>query len=342
MRKVELNIATAILVLAGTAAWASPMSLTARTLIPSEARQIISIDYGTLKKSDAAMSLKSQVLPGNLKECEAALRAIAINPDKDLDNLTVASFHDEKLGLTTVGIASGSFFLQSLQKVKSVKYNDHDFYPMSATLTMTFVDNSTLLFGEESALRAALDTRDRHAPNLYSNQRLLEMIKSVEEAPVWSVLDGQRTRNMLLAALGDADTVARFTGVNDQILGAHYAMSFGHGVQFDVDVLTSDDDTAGIVRGLFKAGMLYKKVTSNPEQRVALANVRVTGAQVAEGSQLTDLGLHFKADQAQFLKLLHSSCFSALSSEQEELSGLTSGSLTNGSKAVEASSHASN
>jgi hypothetical protein len=338
MKRIDLNIVTTILVFVSTAGWAAPLSITARTLIPSEARQIFSLDYSTLKQSDTGMSLKSQVLPENLKECEAALKGIGLNPDKDLSNLTVASFHDEKLGLTTVGIASGSFYLENLAKAKSVKYNNHDFYPLSSEMTMTFVDESTLLFGKESALRVALDTRDRQDPNIDSNQRLVEMIKSVEKAPVWSVLDRQRTQNMLLAALGDGDVVARFASVKDHILGSHYDMSFSDGVEFNVDVLTSDEDFGGAVRGLFKAGMLYKKITSNPEQKIALDHVSVTGAPVVKGFQQTDLRLHFKADQQKLLELLHSGCFAALSSEQEELSGMTSGPVNDRSKVAEASS----
>src|SRR5271155_3837614 len=85
-----------VLFLSSVAAWASPMASAARGVIPSAVQQIISVDYRALKNSDTAMALKQQVLPPNLKEFEGALKDIGINPDKDVDQPTFASYRSAK------------------------------------------------------------------------------------------------------------------------------------------------------------------------------------------------------------------------------------------------------
>ena len=44
------------------------------------------------------MQLKQQVLPDNLKQFEAALKGIGIDPDKDVDTLAFASFRTAEDG----------------------------------------------------------------------------------------------------------------------------------------------------------------------------------------------------------------------------------------------------
>src|SRR5258707_3364233 len=164
--KAAKGIFRVLLVLSATA-WSMPLGSSARTVIPSDIQQIISVDYRALKNSDTAMALKQQVLPPSLKEFEGALRGVGIDPDKDVEQLTVASYRSGKQGVRVLGVAQGEFpmaaFLKKmrLQKVKPIKLRNADIYPMPAGMQMTFLDDSTLLFGDSGALRGALDTRDR-------------------------------------------------------------------------------------------------------------------------------------------------------------------------------------
>lgn len=81
-----------ILFLCSVAAWAIPLGSSARAAIPSDIQQIISVDYRALRNSETAQALKQQVLPANLKEFEGALKAVGIDPEKDVDQLTFASY----------------------------------------------------------------------------------------------------------------------------------------------------------------------------------------------------------------------------------------------------------
>ena len=77
-------------------------------MIPSDIQQIISVDYRAMKNSDTAMALKQQVLPQSLKEFEGALRSVGIDPDKDVEQLTFASYRSGKQGVRVVGVAQGA------------------------------------------------------------------------------------------------------------------------------------------------------------------------------------------------------------------------------------------
>jgi hypothetical protein len=301
-----------VLLVLSAVAWSMPLGSSARTVIPSDIQQIISVDYRALKNSDTAMAMKQQVLPPSLKEFEGALRGVGIDPDKDVEQLTFASYRSGKQGVRVVGVAQGQFAMATvlkkmrLQKVKPIKLRNSDIYPMPAGMQMTFLDDSTLLFGDSGALRGALDARDGYSYTLDSNSQIADMIGSVESGTVWSVLDQQGTQNMLRSALGDAAGLADYETVKKRILGSRYTMNFQSGVNFDLDVITSDSLTATTLSSLFKAGMLYKKMSATPVEKMALENVTVN-------SDSSNLQMHFKADDKQFQGLLHSPLFAAVS-----------------------------
>jgi hypothetical protein len=288
------------------------MASAARGVIPSAVQQIISVDYRALKNSDTAMALKQQVLPPNLKEFEGALKDIGIDPDKDVDQLTFASYRSAKEGVKMIGVAEGSFNKKvvlkkmTLHKIKPAKYRDSDLYPMTGGMQMTFLDDNTLLFGDSGAVRGALDARDGYTTTLDSNNQVADMIGSADSGTVWSVLDQTGTQNMLLSALGEASKIADFDTVKKHVLGSHYAMNFANGVNFDLDVVTSDSVTAATLSSLVKAGVLYKKMTASPIEKVALDGMTVN-------SDSSNLQMHFKADDKQFQSLMHSDLFAAVS-----------------------------
>jgi hypothetical protein len=308
----RLQCVLCVLMFSTAAAWGSAMGSSARGVIPSDVQQVITVDYRTLKNSSTAMALKSQVLPPSLKEFEGSLKGVGIDPDKDVDQLTFASYRHGKEGVKVVGIAQGSFsakvFIKkmTLKKVKPLKYRNTDIYPMSGGMQMTFLDESSLLFGDSGAVRGALDARDGYTSALDANSQVVDMIGSVESGTVWSVLDQQGTQNMLLSALGDAGKLADFETVKKHVLGSRYAMSFSSGVNFDLDVVTSDSVTAATLSSLVKAGVLYRKMTATPIEKVALESVSVN-------SDSSNLQMHFKADDKQFQSLMHSDLFAAVS-----------------------------
>ncbi len=305
------KVALGLFFLAATAAWAMPLGSSARTVIPADVQQIISVDYRSLKNSETAMALKEQLLPQNLKDFEVALKNVGIDADQDVDQLTFASYRN-KQGLRIVGVVQGSFTPATvlkkirLAKVKPVKYRNALIYPMTSGMQMTFLDDGALLFGDSSALKGALDAHDGYSSSLDTNSQVADMIGSVDSGTVWSVLDQAGTQNMMRSALGDASKLADYETVKKRLLGSRYTMNFSSGVKFDLDVVTSDSFTAGTLSSLVKAGMLYRKMGASPTEKLALDNVSVN-------SDSSNLQFHFKTDDKQFQSLLHSDLFAAVS-----------------------------
>jgi hypothetical protein len=301
-----------VFVLLASMAYAMPLNSSARSCIPADLLQLISVDYRSLKDSPTAMALKQQLLPDNLKQFEAALKNIGIDPDKDVDTLAFASFRSGKQGVKGVGVASGPFNMKAvlkkmkLQKFTPKKYGTADVYPMDGGFIMTFLDESTLLFGDSTALHAALDTRDGKTMSLDTNGDMADLMTNVDSAPVWSILDQQGTQNMMRSALGDASRIADYETLKKRLVGSRYTMNFNSGVNFDLTVVTSDSVTASTLSSLVKAGILYKKMSATPAEKVAVDNTTVD-------SDSSNLQLHFKASDSQFQSLMHSDLFAAVS-----------------------------
>ena len=306
----QVKVLLSLLILAGST-WALPLGSSARTAIPSDIQQIISVDYRSMKNSNTAMALKAQVLPENLKQFEAALKGSGIDPEKDVDQLTFASYR-MKQAVRVMGVAQGSFSgklvakKMALRKVKPIKYRTADIYPMSNGMEMSFLEEDTLLFGDHAAIKDALDARDGYTTTLDSNNQIVDMIGSVDSGTVWSVLDQQGTQNMMRSALGDASKLGDYESVKKRLLGSRYQMNFSNGVNFDLDVLTSDSVTAATLSTLVQAGMLYRKMSASATEKVALENVTVN-------SDSSNIQFHFKTDDKQFQALLHSDLFAAVS-----------------------------
>jgi len=310
-RFLRRGLAASFLPLVSLATFAAPLPSSLRPAIPSDVQQMICVDYRALKDSSTAQQLKAQVLPENLKQFEAALKGIGISTDRDVDTLTFVSYR-QKQGVQIVGAAQGVFSTKTVlgrlrfKKVKPLKYHDSDIYPMSNGMEMSFLDETTLLFGSGPALRGALDARDGYVPTLDSNPGVADMIGDVESGAVWSILDQKGTQNMMLSALGDASRLADYETVKKHILGSRYTMGFNDGVRFDLDVLTSDSVTAATLSSLVKAGVIYKKMTASPVEKAALEDVSVN-------SDSSKLQMHFRTDDKQFQSLIHTSLFAAVS-----------------------------
>ena len=298
--------------LVGAAAWAMPLGSSSRVVIPSDIQQIISVDYRALHNSPTAEALKEQVLPESLKQFEIALKGVGIDSERDVDQLTFAAYRLGKQGVKVVGMAQGSFSSKTvlkrmkLKKIMPAKYRTSDIYAMGNGMMMTFLDENTLLFGDDSAVKGSLDARDGLIPTLDSNSQMADMMAAVDGSPVWSLLDQQGTQNMMRSALGDAAKVADYETVKKRLIGSRYTMDFSSGVNFNLDVITSDSMTAATMSSLVKAGMLYKKMNASPVEKVAIDALTVD-------SDSSKLQLHFKTDDKQFQALMKSDLFAAVS-----------------------------
>ncbi len=293
-------------------AFAAPLSSNARTVVPSAVQQVISVDYRQLRDSQSAHALRDRVLPDSIKQFETALKGAGVDPDKDMEQLTFVSYRGPKGMLYGVGIAQGPFkqkdFLlkMKLRKIKPEKYLLSYIYPMGSGMQMVFLDPTTILFGENAAIKGAIDVRDNGAESVQSNTTMNDLITSVENSPVWSVLDQAGTQNMMKSALGQASSLADYDVIKKRLLASDYVMNFTNGVTFDLSVKTSDTVTASTLSGLLKAGVLYRKMSGSPTEKLALESTTVDSSNDL-------LQMHFKTDDQRFEALLKSDLFAAVS-----------------------------
>lgn len=299
-----------LFVLAASAV-AAPVGSSARAVIPAQAQQIISVDYRALRNSESGMALKNRVLPENLKQFEESLKGMGIDPTKDVDQLTFVSFRG-KGGVKTIGIAQGDFSLKTFllrtktKKIKPRKYRTNDIYPASSGMSLNFLDPTSIVFGDGSAVEAALDARDGESESLGGNSKMSSMMADVESGPVWSVLDDKGTQTMMKSALGEASQLADYENIKSRLLGSNYIVDFSRGVNFDLTVSTADNMTASTMASLIRAGVMYKKANGSSAEKMALEGMTVR-------SDSSDLLLHFKADDRKFESLLQTELFAAVS-----------------------------
>ena len=286
------------------------LGTSSRAVIPSEVQQIISVDYRTLRNSPTALSLKDRVLPDNLKQFETALKSAGVN-ENDVDQLTFALFRTEKNGLKVIGVANGQFSPKAVlakfkkQKVAGEKYKSAQIFPLSGT-QMAFLDDYTMLFGDMPAIKAALDARNGDAPSLNSNGKVSDLIGAVEGGPIWSVLDDKGSQNMLRSALGDVSKLADYDMVKKRLIGSRYQMDFNDGVNFNLDVITSDNMTAATLSSMLQVGKRLKENNATGVEKLAMESMAVD-------SDSNQLKIHFKTDDKKFETLLRSDLFASVS-----------------------------
>jgi len=297
--------------LASSFSFGSSLGTNTRTVIPSDVQQIISVDYRALRNSPTALALKNKVLPDNLKEFETALKGIGIDPDNDVEQLTFASFR-VKSGLKIVGVATGQFPMKKMlakmkvSKMSGNKYRTYTIYPMNGGVQAVFIDAYTMLFGEQTAVKMGLDARDGEIESLNSNGAITDLMPAVADGTVWSVLDPVGTQNLMKSTLGDASSLADYDTVKKRLTGSRYTMDFNQGVNFDLDVITSDNMTAATLSSLVKAGLMFRKMNATGTEKTALEATTVD-------SDSDILKVRFKTDDSKFQALLKSDLFTAVS-----------------------------
>ncbi len=308
----QYGTAVAMLAAAMTpgAARAAQLSGDARSSIPKDVQQIIVVDYKQMQNSPAAMQLKDRVLPPELKRLETALKTSGLKVDQDADTLAFAAFRDKAgTGTRILGVAQGQFQTADIMarftkdKVKPVKYRQNDIYPMgSAGMSVAFLNQTTMVFGDREAVKSALDSRDGLQPNFLQNSEMMNDMSAVDSRAVWSLLDQKGTQTMMKSVLGEASGLADYDTVKNRMKSARYTMDFSNGVRFDMYVVTSDTITAATAATLMKGIALMKKSSGSPLEKTAVDDTTID-------SNSGTLTVSYASSDSQFAGLLTSPLF---------------------------------
>ncbi len=310
----SLAIAGVLAAITPVSAMAAQLSSDARSAIPHDVQQMVVIDYRVMQNSSAAMELRGQVMPPELKQLEDALKKSGLDENNDLEQLAFVLYRTAGSGedVHTVGIAQGQFPVQDVlanfkkNKVKATVLRTNKIYPMGRTgMSVNFLDESTMIFGALSAVKEALDARDGVTPSVLTNGQVMDSMRTVDNEPLWSVLDQKGTQTMMKQVLGEAGSVADFDTVKKRMVASYYTMNFQHGVKFDMSVVTGDSFAAATVSSLLNAAVLYKKMSGTDQDKQALEETAIS-------SSAGRLDVHFAASDNQFAQLLKSPMFSSM------------------------------
>ena len=299
---------------AATLAQAAQLSTDARTAVPHDVQQLVVIDYRAMQNSPEAMELRGRVMPPELKQFDDALTKSGLNENHDVDALAFALFRPSATGdaLVTVGIAQGQFPEQDIlanfrkNKVKPTLVRTNKIYPLAKTgMVLCFVDASTMIFGGKDAVTKALDARDGVEPSLLTNNNMMDAMKTVDTAALWSILDDRGPRVMMKQVLGEAGSVTDFDTVQKRLQASWYGMDFQHGVKFDLTISTGDSFAAATISSLLTAAVMVRKMSGSDAEKQALADTAIA-------SDSGRMSIHFAASDSDFSSLLHSPLFQSM------------------------------
>ena len=291
-------------------AGAAQLSGDARSSIPRDVQQIIVVDYRAMQNSPAAMELKDRVLPPELKRLETSLKTSGLKVDQDADTLAFAAFRAPGTDNTRIlGVAQGQFNYQAIladfakKKTKPVMVRNNPVYPMGvAGMSVAFLNQTTMVFGDRDAVKAALDARDGLAPNFLQNGDMMNDMAMVDNRPVWSLLDQKGTQTMMKSVLGEAAQLADYDTVKNRMKSASYTMDFSNGVRFNMAVVTSDTMTAATAATLLKGVAILKRTSGSTLEKSAMDETTID-------SNSGTLTVDYSSSDSQFAGLLTSPLF---------------------------------
>jgi hypothetical protein len=317
MTTIKHNLFTAAVaiatIMAPAFASAAQLSSDAKSAIPKDIQQLIVVDYHAMQNSPAAMELKDRVLPPELKRLETALKSSGLKVDQDADVLAFAAFREQAgQGTRIVGIAQGQFHTREIlanfakNKTKPYIIRNNSVYPMgSAGMSVVFLNQTTMVFGDKDAVKEAMDARDGIIPDFLSNSDMVNEMGVVDSKAVWSLLDAKGTQTMMKGVLGDAAQLADYDTVKNRMKSSRYTMDFQNGVKFDMAVVMSDTLTAATAATLMKGVSIMRKTSGSTLEKSALDQTTID-------SNAGTLTVAYSSSDSQFASLLTSPLFQSV------------------------------
>jgi hypothetical protein len=164
-----------------------------------------------------------------------------------------------------------------------------------------------MVFGPKEAVEKALDARDGVSQSLLNNNAMMDAMKTVDTASLWSILDDRGTQIMMKQVLGEAGagSVTDFDTVRKRLQSSWYGMDFQHGVKFDLTISTGDTFAAATISSLLSAAVMVRKVSGSDAEKQALADTQIA-------SDSGRMSIHFAATDNDFSSLLHSPLFQSM------------------------------
>jgi len=175
---------------------------------PADTHQVAYTNLAQLRSSPDYPQIRERLLNRQLRYFQDFLRSMAIDPDKDVDEV-IFGWRGQPSDTTGLfGMAQGRFQPEQIRQyfirsqLPSRQYAGFDLYAFGsgedpADLFFTFLDSSLAAFGRLHDLKALLDVRSRTANALETNSSFVGWEAELEDtSPQWGILSGQAAANL--------------------------------------------------------------------------------------------------------------------------------------------------
>jgi len=191
-------------------------------------------------------------------------------------------------------------------KTKPYVLRNNSIYPMGSNgMSVVFLNQTTMVFGDKDSVKEAMDARDGIVPDFLSNGDMVSEMGVVDSKAVWSLLDAKGTQTMMKSVLGDAAQLADYDTVKNRMKSSRYTMDFQNGVKFDMAVVMSDTITAATAATLLKGVSIMRKTSGSPLEKSALEQTTID-------SNSGTLTVSYSSTDSQFASLLTSPLFQSV------------------------------
>lgn len=175
----------------------------------------------------------------------------------------------------------------------------------SAGMSVVFLNQTTMVFGDRDAVKAAVDARDGISANLLANSDMSNDMVAVDQKAIWSLLDAKGTQTMMKSVLGEASGLADYDTIRNRMKSSRYTMDFQNGVKFNMAVVTSDTITGATIATLMKGVSILKKTSGTPLEKTALDDTTID-------SNSGTVTVEYASSDSQFVSLLTSPLFQSV------------------------------
>lgn len=179
----------------------------ALSIFPSDTEQLAYSNLTQLRAQPNYVEIQSRLLSPQIRSFMDFFRSMGIDPDKDVDEVTLGWHGDLADASAYYGLAWGEFqpdkvhdfFTQ--QKLTWQQYEGYDLYAFGSgsarrDIFFTFLSSSAALFGRLGDLKALLDTRAGTRPALGSNADFVKYEAELEgTSPQWGIATGSAAAN---------------------------------------------------------------------------------------------------------------------------------------------------
>jgi len=229
---------------------------------PADTQQVAYSNFAQLRSSPDYPQIRQHVLYQQLRGFQRFLRAVGVDPEKDVDELMLGWHAQSLSGSGSFGVAAGrfepdklrEFFTQTQLPVQSYAGSELLAFGSGADPAdtfFTFLDSSLAAFGRLHDLKALLDVRAGSADALETNQAFRSYEAELEgTAPQWGILSGKAAAKVVGPwLLGERKNSIDLTAFLEPVQAVLYRVDWDGGFTAHVSVVLKTPESAA---GLFQ------------------------------------------------------------------------------------------